>query len=234
LNPETSLVTFKNWTLRIRQPQADGKRILLMLHGLKGDENSMWVFARNFPADCWIVAPRAPYAVSDEGYSWRASGLGGRAAGLLEPKTSQGRVTPPDWPTVDILRPSVDALVALLDAWAQANGLDASQVDVTGFSQGAAMTFMLGLLHPARVRKMGILAGFAPEGTEQVLAPGHFNGKKVFVAHGTKDEMVPVEQARRSIRLLEGAGAQVVYCESEVGHKLSADCLKALEGYLVD
>ena len=96
----------------------------------------------------------------------------------------------------------------------------------------AAMTFTLGLLYPARVRKMGILAGFAPEGAELILAPGHFNGKKIFVAHGTKDERVPLEQARRSVHLLEGAGAQVVYCESEVGHKLSAQCLKALDAYL--
>lgn len=207
------MTTFENWTLRIRPPQTpSAKHILLMLHGWQGDENSMWVFARNFPADCWIVAPRAPYTAREAGYSWRAPGHG--------------------WPTVDNLRPSVQALIALLDAWAPANGLDASQVDVTGFSQGAALTFVLGLLHPARVRKMGILAGFAPEGAEHMLAPGHFNGKKIFVAHGTKDEMVPIELARRTVQLLEQAGAQVLYCESEIGHKLSADCLKALEAYL--
>jgi hypothetical protein len=40
--------------------------------------------------------------------------------------------------------------------------------------------------------------------------------------------------ARRTIQLLEGAGAQVTYCESEVAHKLSADCLKALETYLTN
>jgi hypothetical protein len=34
--------------------------------------------------------------------------------------------------------------------------------------------------------------------------------------------------------LLEQAGAQIVYCEAEVGHKVSADCLRALETFFKD
>jgi len=202
-----------------------------MLHGWQGDENSMWIFARNFLADCWIVAPRAPHGAREGGYSWRLPSPG-FPAGLVPAGLRTGGTMPPGFPTVDLLRPSAEALVDLLDAWARANGLDASAVDVTGFSQGAALSFTLGLLYPARVRKMAILAGFAPEGAELILAPGHFNGKKFFVAHGSKDGTVPIEQARRTVQLLEQAGAEVVYCESEVAHKLSADCLKALEAYL--
>ncbi len=176
----------------------------------------MWIFTRNFPADYWILAPRAPNAAEPQGYSWRAPAARG------------------SWPTVDLFRPSIDGLVELLEKWALANGLDGATVDVAGFSQGAALTLTLVALYPARVRKMGILAGFAPQGVEQILAPGLLNGKNIFLAHGTLDEMVPIAMARHAIQLLENAGAKVSYCESEVGHKLSADCLKALETYLAD
>lgn len=94
------------------------------------------------------------------------------------------------------------------------------------------MTFTLAWLYPERVRKIGILAGFAPEGAEESLQPGSLRGRHAFVAHGARDQIVPVAQARRAIQLLESAGASVTYCESEVGHKLSADCLGALETYL--
>jgi phospholipase/carboxylesterase len=212
MKPQTMLLTFEDWTLRVLP--SPSKRILLMLHGWTGDENSMWVFARNFPMDYFIIAPRAPHSAHDTGYSWRAPAPRG------------------NWPTVDLMRPSAEALIDLLDTFSRANGLDASTVDVIGFSQGAAMTFVLGMLYPQRVGKMGVLAGFAPEGAEPILASGRLNGKHIFVAHGTLDETVPVVQARRTIQLLENAGATVTYCESEVGHKLSADCLKALEEYL--
>jgi predicted esterase len=58
--------------------------------------------------------------------------------------------------------------------------------------------------------------------------------KKIFVAHGTQDQMIPIDRARASMALLEQAGAQIIYCEEEVGHKLSVNCLRALETYLKD
>jgi phospholipase/carboxylesterase len=214
LKPDTTLTTFEDWTLRVRP--GTGRRILLLLHGWTGNEDSMSIFARNFPEDCWIISPRAPYTAAQGGYSWRAPAPNG------------------SWPSVDLFRPSIAGLIDLLDHWAIANGLDASNIDVAGFSQGGAMTFTLGALHPERVRKMAILAGFAPDGANALLTAGLFAGKKIFVAHGTRDEMVPIEMAAHTIQLLEGAGAQVIYCESEVGHKLSAECLKSLEHYLTN
>ena len=211
---ETTLTRFENWTLRVRP--GTGKRILLLLHGWTGDEDSMSIFTRNFPADCWIISPRAPFPAHPKGYSWRAS-------------AAQGT-----WPSIDLFRPSVKLLFDLLDRWAFANNLDGSIVDVAGFSQGAALTFTLGALFPARIRKMGILAGFAPEGAEAVLAPNTMAGKNIFISHGTLDEMVPIARAFQTIKILEEAGANVQFCQSEVGHKLSAECLKALESYLVN
>ncbi|MBI3738750.1 MAG: hypothetical protein HY258_06860, partial [Chloroflexi bacterium] len=69
---------------------------------------------------------------------------------------------------------------------------------------------------------------------ESVLEKRPLNGKPFFVAHGTLDEMVKVEYARQSIQLLERAGAKVTYCEDEVGHKVSANCLRALERFFSD
>ena len=101
-----------------------------------------------------------------------------------------------------------------------------------GFSQGAALASLVALMHPDRVRKVGMLAGFVPRGAEGLAAGTPLSGKSIFVAHGTLDTMVPVERARASIRLLEQAGAEVIYCEEEVGHKVSAGCLRALHSYL--
>ncbi|PWH11774.1 MAG: hypothetical protein DDG60_16490 [Anaerolineae bacterium] len=212
MKPSTTLLTFEDWTLRVLPSPA--KRILLMLHGWTGDENSMWVFARNFPTDYYIIAPRAPYPAPETGYSWRAPAPRG------------------SWPTLDLMRPSAEALLDLLEAFGRAYGLDASTVDVIGFSQGGAMTFTLGWLYPQRIRKMGILAGFAPQGAEDRFQPTLLSGKHVFVAHGTQDTMVPLAMAQRTIHLLQSAGATVTYSESHVGHKLSAEGLAALETYL--
>jgi phospholipase/carboxylesterase len=132
-----------------------------------------------------------------------------------------------------MLLPAAEALIKLIDEYSASVKVDARQFDVMGFSQGAAMTNVVGMLYPERVRKMGVLAGFVPSGLEDLVAKKPLAGKNIFVAHGTLDQMVPIDRARASIEVLERAGARVTYCEDEVGHKLSANCLRALETYLL-
>lgn len=212
---KTELIEFNGWTMRVRTSHVEDPRLLLMIHGWTGDENSMWVFTRKFSSDHWMIAPRAPHAAQPQGFSWRPLQA-----------TTFGR------PSLDMLLPSAEGLIRLVDEYAASVKVDAAQFDVIGFSQGAAMTNVLGLLYPERVRKMGVLAGFVPSGLDDYIARRALAGKHIFVAHGTQDEMVPIDRARASIQLLEEAGATITYCEAEVGHKVSADCLRALEEYL--
>ena len=60
-----ALETFDGWTLRVRASDSPNPRLLLLLHGWTGDENSMWVFARGLSPNYWIVAPRAPHEQRD-------------------------------------------------------------------------------------------------------------------------------------------------------------------------
>jgi phospholipase/carboxylesterase len=190
---------------------------MLLLHGYTGDENSMWVFARDLPPQYWMVAPRAPHFTDPSGFSWRP----------IHADTF-GR------PSLDQLRPSAEALIQLVDTYAASAGIDASVFDVMGFSQGAAMSNLLAFLYPQRIRKTGILAGFVPSGLEELVSKRPLDGKPFFVTHGTKDEMVTIDRARASIALLEQAGAKVTYCEDEVGHKVSVTCLRALREFFAD
>ena len=211
----TDLITFNGWTLRARPTSVENPRLLVMIHGWTGDENSMWVFTRGIPSDYWIIAPRAPHAAESKGFSWRPP----------QPLTF-GR------PSLEMLLPAAEGLIQLIDEYAASVKVEARQFDLMGFSQGGAMVNVVGLLYPQRIRKMGVLAGFLPSGLEDEIEKKPLAGKHVFVAHGTQDEMVPVDRARASMQELERAGAQITYCEDEVGHKLSSNCLRALESYL--
>jgi phospholipase/carboxylesterase len=215
--PDTTLTQFEDWTLRVRKAKDQPARLLLLLHGYTGDENSMWIFARDLPSQYWIIAPRAPHVSEQGGYSWRPllSGTFGR-------------------PHLEELLPAAEALVRLVDAYSAPVSLDAGRsIDVMGFSQGAAMCNVLAFLYPHRIRKAGILAGFVPHGLEEYAAKRPLQGKPFFIAHGTKDSMVPIDRARASMALLEQAGAQVTYCEDDVGHKVSVTCLRALKDFLL-
>ena len=212
--PDTQLIEFEGRTLRIRESPDPSPRLLLLIHGLTGDENVMWVFARDLPAHYWMVAPRAPHTAQPSGYSWRPPPF----------ETMDG-------PSLEQLKQNDEALIRLVDAYAASVGIEASTFDVMGFSQGAAMSNVLAFLYPNRVGKTGILAGFIPLGLEELVSQRPLEGKSFFVAHGTKDERVTVERARSSVALLEQAGAKVTYCEDDVAHKVSLNCLRALKEF---
>jgi phospholipase/carboxylesterase len=218
--PDAELIQLDGWTLRIKKSTLQTPRLLLLLHGLTGDENSMWVFARDLPTSYEIIAPRAPYTAQPFGYSWRPM----QNAELARPTREQ-------------LHPSAEAVIRLVDSYQASVKMEAGserrhKFDVMGFSQGAAMSNMLAFLHPNRIRRVGILAGFIPSGLEEFASQRPLEGKPFFVAHGTRDDMVPIDRARASIEILEQAGAQVTYCEDEVGHKVSLPCLRALREFM--
>lgn len=213
----THQLTYNGWTMRVRHATEEPARFLLLLHGWTGDENSMWIFTNRFPGDLWIAAPRAPHTSKMGGYSWRQ----------LDSEDDR------DWglPTLSDLRPAAERLIHLVDEISASIGVDVNRFDVAGFSQGGALTNVLALLYPQRIRKAAVLAGFMPAGVDDLLERRVLSGTPYFVAHGTQDDLVPFERARRSTELLEKGGAEVTFCEAEVGHKVSADCLRALETF---
>jgi phospholipase/carboxylesterase len=106
-------------------------------------------------------------------------------------------------------------------------------LDLLGFSQGAALAGALTLIYPRRVRSLGLLSGFLPTAINANPADNSLNGLRVFIAHGTLDDRVPIRHARQAAATLQKAGAQVEFCEANVGHKLGLPCFKALESFFM-
>lgn len=173
----------------------------------------MWVFASKLPGDALLVAPRGLHPAPLGGYSWHEY---------------KGK----PWAWVDDFRPAAEILVDLI-ARMNFTTSNLENLRLLGFSQGAALAFTFCLLNPGRVRAVAALSGYLPDGFSAMNQNQPLAGLPVFMAHGTKDRLVPVERARKSVRILQQRGAQVSYCEDEVGHKLSADCFRAMQAFFV-
>jgi phospholipase/carboxylesterase len=214
IETEPVLEVYKGWTLRVRRPVEKNRHLMLMIHGWMGDENSMWIFANHLPTNYTVIAPRGPIQAPEGGYSWR-------------------EIKPGTWgkASMNELVPMVDRLIHLVDEWAEENGINGSPFDVMGFSQGAAMAYAIFLSRPERVRRAAALAGFIPEGGQAFLSDGNMTGKSIFISHGRADEAIPIEQARSALKMLKDAGVDVNYCESDMGHKVSRECMTEIKKY---
>jgi phospholipase/carboxylesterase len=103
-----------------------------------------------------------------------------------------------------------------------------------GFSQGAVMSYALGLGRD-RPRPAAIVAlsGFVPtvDGFEldlnRPLPP-------VAIGHGTLDPVIEVEWGRRARAMVESAGGEVLYRESPLPHAVDPVFLAQVAPWLAD
>jgi phospholipase/carboxylesterase len=114
------------------------------------------------------------------------------------------------------------------------DSLPHERVVIGGFSQGAVMSFAVGLGR-GRPRPAAIVAfsGFIPEvegwelDTEQPFPP-------IAIAHGTYDPVITVDFGHRSRDRLEAAGAEVLYRESPMQHSIDPQFVAELQPWLLE
>lgn len=127
-----------------------------------------------------------------------------------------GRRWPP--PGIEAFGPAVEALRSVLPV--------GRGILWIGFSQGAALALCCAA---AGLPTLGVacLAGFMPRGLPALAAD-----LPVFWAHGRRDDKIPIDSARAAGEALRAWGVRLEYCEADGGHKVGAECLRALSGWV--
>jgi len=113
----------------------------------------------------------------------------------------------------DELGPDVARIDRALAAVFAAYAIEPSRIAIGGFSDGASYALTLGLANGALFR--AILA-FSP-GFE--VAPAREGTPHIFISHGTRDDVLPIDRtSRRLVPKLARGGYQVEYVEFDGGH----------------
>jgi phospholipase/carboxylesterase len=135
------------------------------------------------------------------------------------------------YPDRDTFRPTYDLAASWLDGLLAEHGIPAARTVLGGFSQGAVMSYALGL-GADRPRAGGIIAlsGFVP--TVDGFGLGDATGLPVAIGHGTYDPVIPVDFGRHARDLLRDAGAEVTYRESPMPHAIDPGFLDELRLWL--
>ena len=212
MNNTTDLVVIGDTLARVRTSEAHKMRkLFLLLHGLTGDEDSMWIFESRLPKEAALIAPRGIFPTPLGGFGWQENIHGERT----------------------LVKDFADSFETIHGILTSEFVLDMGIKDVSflGFSQGAALGFSFAAFNPAIFQTAAGLSGFIPSDFPARDGFKPLDGVRIFIAHGTKDELVPVKQARKMVETLQHAGGEVTYCEDEVGHKLSAACFRGLENF---
>lgn len=187
-----------------RPPAAEPEGLLVLFHGRGADERDLFPLLDLFDPERRLLAvtPRGPLHLPPGGAHWYVV----QEIGYPDPAT---------------FTETFGLVSRWLDDLAAESGLSLERTVLGGFSQGAVMTYALGL-GAGRPRPAGLIAlsGFMPTvpGFELDLSSPL---PRVAAGHGALDPVISVDWGRDARSRLEAAGAELTYRETPgMGHAI--------------
>ena len=194
-----------DYLVRPSKVGSNGKApLLLMLHGYGSNEQDLFSFASELPDELLVISARAPISMGFGSYAWYS---------IHFEADSENFSNIPE--AVEALKMIDRFLIEVLQSY----DVDESNIFLMGFSQGTILSTAYALNHPGRVQYVLALSGYV---NEQLLKHGfdkeNHSGLDFFVSHGSVDQVIPVQWARRTPGFLDNLNIPNVYKEYPVGH----------------
>ena len=198
--------------------------MVILLHGYGSHMGDLVGLAHVIGTEGYLYAfPNAPMPIQlgygASGYAWAEHGEG--PVGTTAAASSQ-----------DAAQQSEQKLNTFFTEIRGLYLVPPGQIILGGFSQGAMMSFRVGLPQPDRFRGLVALSGRVQDPATLRPRLPQSRSQAIFVAHGTRDQMISVDDARRSQRFLEAEGYGPEYHEYEMGHEISQEVMDDLLPWL--
>ena len=188
----------------VREPKKGTKNapLLILLHGYGSNEQDLFSFAEELPEDLLIVSAQAPYTMGNGAYAWYAinfDNVNGKFSDLKQAKES------------------IDKIAVFIDEIKEKYQTNTDKTFLLGFSQGAILSYSLSFFYPNKVQNVIALSGYIntevlPENISKEIKTNYY------CSHGSVDQVLPVDWARKSKPFLDNLGLQNTYSEYPVGH----------------
>ncbi|MCI4429932.1 MAG: dienelactone hydrolase family protein [Burkholderiales bacterium] len=131
------------------------------------------------------------------------------------------------------LRESMREVQALIDR-ERARGVAANRIVLGGFSQGCAMALLAGLRYPERLAGLVCMSGYLPLAGSTAAERHDANALvPIFMAHGQRDGVIPIDRASASRDALAKLGYSVQWHEYPMEHSVCMEEVQALNAWLV-
>jgi phospholipase/carboxylesterase len=203
----------------VREPKIKSLKppVIFLLHGVASNEKDLFSFADQLPGKYLVVSVRAPYILGPESYAWYHVGF---ATGKPV-ANGQGE------------EKSRNEILAFMGQFERVHPYDENEVYLVGFSQGAIMSFAVGLTRPDKVRGIAVMSGRILDDVKPLVAsPDKLKHLQVFMTHGTNDKVLDIGYARASKAYLNTVGIKPTYKEYPEGHTISREMVVDLIGWL--
>ncbi len=187
--------------------------LLVLMHGVGSNEQDLFGLAPYVPAHFHVLSLRAPYSMGVQAHAWFQFTVD--ANGVRHIDAAQERA-------------SRELLARTVAQAQQQLGIGPERTVLGGFSQGGIMALSALLTQPAHMRAALVWhSRLLPEALAQQAPPAAFQGKSLWVSHGTYDNVIPLTSAHATRAHVQGLPLALDYHEYASAHEIRPDELQA-------
>lgn len=191
--------------------------VLILLHGYGSDENDLFSFATELPEELFIISLKAPYPLQPYGNAWYAINFDAN-----NDKWSDN---------VQAIK-SRELIVKFIDEACVHYPVNKDNVSLLGFSQGCILSFSVALSYPEKIKNIIGLSGYINEDIIDLKTPDAYKELDIYTSHGSVDQVIPVDWARKTSPFLEKHHVKHIYNEFPVGHGVAPQNFYELKSWL--
>lgn len=192
----------------LRQPKIKTTHppLLLLLHGVGGNEQNLFSFANDLPENCLVVSARGPLTLGPESYAWFQVNFSTGGPQINEQQAEDARVTILDF---------IESLKNELD-------FDDKQVYLMGFSQGGIMSYSVALTAPEKIKGIAVMsARLLPEVKPLIADEKRLEKLQIFISHGKQDAVLQFPFATDAVAYLQTKGLNPEFHQYDEGHTIN-------------
>lgn len=191
--------------------------LLILMHGVGSNEHDLYALKDYLPEEYLVVFARAPFELGPNSYKWYDVDFSTGKPVINEEEAEQSRKM-------------IDQFIEQLKS---KHEFDTSKVILGGFSQGAIMSYSVGM-QSDKVSGVVALSGRMLDDTKRYI--GDTDGKlpQTLIIHGTQDGVLPLAYAQTASELLRQENVKLSYHELTIGHQINSDVLQILNQWLLN
>jgi phospholipase/carboxylesterase len=201
----------------IREPKVKtvDAPLLILLHGVGSNERDLFSFADQLPDKFRVIALRSPVKLAENSYGFYRIDFSNGKMSFDPDEELKGR----------------KLLIDFVSAAKKKFGTK-SKVILVGFSQGAIMSYNVLLTQPELLTGIAAMSGRIMEGLKPNVSKKKLEAVKVFISHGTEDQVLGIQYGRTALTYFKSIGITPEYHEYPVGHTISSQNLSDLITWL--
>ena len=190
--------------------------LIILIHGYGSNERDLFSLIDYFPNDPYVVSLRAPLKLFNDSYAWYDIYMDGNNKFYDHEAAAHVR----------------DELYQFIDYLSKNQNIDAENITLIGFSQGAILSHAISFSYPEKIKNIMAISGVIDE---KIMKKTSLIPKtNIYISHGTNDNLIDYETCKESLNFYKENNIDFKFESLEQGHGINPENLESMMRWLIE